>query len=341
MSTSIGIVILGVGRWGVHLVRIFQQHPQAKIIAIVDPSTARLSYCQEQLLPVNHQVIMAKDWQSVRSLPGIEAVAIVTPASVHYPLILDALQLGYHVFVEKPLTLNPDECWQLTKLAEEKQRQLFVDHTYLFNSAVEEGEKIVKNRELGELRYGYAARTHLGPIRQDVDVLWDLAIHDLAIFNHWLGETPIQVQAQGTIWLQPGLADVVWARLIYPSSFQADLHFCWLNPDKQRRLAVVGTQGTLVFDEMSGASPLTFYRGHCQQQQEKFIPIANERQVIKIKAREPLQGVCDRFINDIIRQSFSELASGYLATNLVQTLCCLQASLVAGGKIIDVPSLNQ
>ena len=272
-------------------------------------------------------------------------MVVATPASTHYSLIADALELGYHVLAEKPLTLNPSKCLKLTQLAEQKQRLLLVDHNYLFHPVVERGQKVVDSGKLGQLRYGYASRTHLGPVRQDVDVLWDLAIHDLAIFNHWLGQIPIQVQARGNVWLQPenkvktsqDLADLVWITLIYPDGFQAYIHLCWLNPDKQRRLCVVGTQGSLIFDEMSKNTPLIFQHGSLEQQGELFIPINQSCEVMPVESAEPLRIVCDSFLANINSQTISSASSGWVATELVQTLSCLSESLKQGGNFISVP----
>jgi predicted dehydrogenase len=348
-----GIAILGVGRWGIHWLRNFLHHPQAEVLAIVDPSQERLAECREKFRLEETQVVLATDWQSVRQLPGLEAVVVATPASTHYSLITDALQLGYHVLAEKPLTLDPSECLDLVHLAKRQQRQLFVDHTYLFHPAVERGQAVVRSQRLGELRYGYASRTHLGPVRQDVDALWDLAIHDIAIFNHWLGQTALQVQARGSVWLQPdkgmsfpsqaletsqkntqGLADLVWVTLTYADGFQAHIHLCWLNPDKQRRLCVVGTQGSLIFDELSLEAPLTLQQGYLQQQGEKFVPMGQSREVIPVEAAEPLQRVCDRFLEAIRTNVPCPSSSGEVGTQLVQVLSCLSLSLAQGGEVV-------
>ncbi len=353
-----GIAILGVGRWGVHWVRNFLHHPQANIVAIVDPSLARLADCREKFALDESQIIFATDWQSLRNLETLDAVVIATPAITHYSLIAEALQLGYHVLAEKPLTLDPSECLELTRLAQQQQRQLLIDHTYLFHSAVERGQKTIQSGQLGELRYGYASRTHLGPVRQDVDALWDLAIHDIAIFNYWLGQTPIQVQAQGTVWLQQdremgsvgsmerlghqhrqGLADLVWVTLIYADGFRAYIHLCWLNTDKQRRLTVVGTQGSLIFNEMSLDAPLTLEKGYLQPQGEEFIAAGQSREIIEVGKAEPLKEVCDRFLESIATSSPCSLSSGWVATQLVQILSCLSLSLERQGKIIEVPQL--
>lgn len=343
---KIGVAILGVGRWGVHFVRNFLSHPQTELKAIVDRYPERLTYCQEKFALDTNKVALATNWSVLRQRQDIQAVVVATPASTHYRLIKDALEQGYHVLAEKPLTLNPTECIELTKLAEAKQLQLLVDHTYLFNPAVQKGREVISAGKLGQLRYGYATRTHLSPVRQDVDALWDLAIHDLAIFNYWLKETPIKVQARGQIWLQPdknmaispqsGLADLVWLTLFYPSGFQVTIHLCWLNPDKQRRLCVVGSQGSLIFDEMSADAPLTLQQGYFEQEGEKFIPAGQSRQILSVEAAEPLFQVCDRFIQNISTDSKSSISSGWVGAELVKILTCLTQSLAQQGEIISL-----
>lgn len=331
------IAILGAGRWGVHLIRNFREHPQAQVVAVVDPHPDKLAACRERS-QLDESVIMATAWESVRKLPDLDAVAIATPASTHYCLITDALQLGYHVFAEKPLTLDPIECQKLCQLAASKEKQLFVDHTYLFHPAVTQGREVIESGELGELRYGYASRTHLGPVRQDVDALWDLAIHDLCIFNHWLQATPIEVAARGRAWLQPNLADLVWVTLTYPHNFRAYIHLCWLNPDKQRRLGVVGSKGTLIFDEMLRESPLTLQRGYFHQKEENFVPAGQNREVIPIESAEPLKRVCDRFLEAIQQNQVEGISSGWVGTKLVEILSCLTLSLEKGGVAIAIPT---
>jgi predicted dehydrogenase len=362
---STGIAVLGVGRWGVHLVRNFLEHPDAYVVAIVDPHPERLAACKERFR-LDECVVLATDWSTVRDHPEIEAVAIATPASTHYTLIGDALQQGYHVLAEKPLALNVAECLELCRLAQQQQRQLLVDHTYLFHPAIVRGRELIQSGGVGELRYGYAARTHLGPVRQDVDVLWDLAIHDIAIFNTWLGQIPVEVQATGRVWLKrvsgqssvvsgnsteqrttdngqltnlQGLADLVQVRLTYSSGFEGLIHLCWLNPDKQRRLGIVGTQGTLIFDELHD-SPLTLHKGYLEQNSDRFSPAGQGYEVLDVERNEPLKLVVDSFLTSIRSAQPSSLSSGWVGAELVQILCCLEQSLQLGGQPVTVPQLR-
>lgn len=342
---STRIVIFGAGRWGTHLIRNFLNHPLAQVVAIADPSSERLESLSNQFTLPSH-IHLTTDWQTALEASGIEAVAIATPAVTHFELIQAALNQGHHVLAEKPLTLNGQDCIQLCQLAEQQQRQLVIDHTYLFHPAVKAGKAALQTHLAGELRYGYATRTHLGPIRHDVDALWDLAIHDIAIFNHWLGETPTHAQAQGTVWLQSdrtdaalfpqGLSDLVWVKLIYPSGFQAFIHLCWCNPDKQRRLCVVGSQGTLIFDEMATAAPLTFQQGQLERSPSAFIPTDQQLKVLSLEPAEPLQQVCDHFLSCARQNIPSSISSGWVGTHLVQVLSALTTSLNQGGTLIPI-----
>jgi predicted dehydrogenase len=340
---KIGIAVFGVGRWGVHLVRNFLEHPSARLVAVVDTQGDRLQALTQQF--ALDDVKLSTNWAEVMQLQEVQGVAIATPATTHEQLIQVALEQGHHVLSEKPLTLDSATSIKLCHLAEQHQRHLVVDHTYLFHPAVQQGKITLQTETLGELRYGYATRTHLGPVRQDVDALWDLAIHDIAIFNHWLNATPVEVQAQGTVWLQhqspdvelfpKGLSDLIWLKLVYPTGFQAFIHLCWLNPDKQRRLCIVGSHGTLIFDELA-ASPLTLQRGHLAQLDQYFVPAEQSQEALELETVEPLRQVCDHFLTCINQNHPSEISSGWIGAKLVQILSALTASLNQGGQRIKI-----
>lgn len=339
MTNLIKVAVIGVGRWGVHLLRNFLAHPQVEVVAVVDPNSECLTKVERQY-DFAKNVLLTTEYQKLQQLPELNAVVIATPAVTHYSLIVDALNWGCHVLSEKPLTLNPSECYELCELAEKQQRILMVDHTYLFHPVVEKGQAVLQSGAVGDLRYGYATRTHLGPVRQDVDALWDLAIHDIAIFNNWLGELPVTAQATGKAWLQQetsnNLSDLVQATLIYPSGFQAFIHLCWLNPDKQRRLAVVGSRGSLIFDEMLSDAPLTLMEGEFERQENRFIPVNQQRKVIEIEKGEPLKKVCHGFIECIIKNTPSSISNGRVGAELVEILTALTKSLEAEGKTISI-----
>lgn len=402
---KIGIAVLGAGRWGVNLIRNFLEHPNSEVLAIVDQNPDSLA-AVKKLFNLNENVILAGDWAQVQELPGLEAVAIATPASTHYTLTAAALNSGYHVLVEKPLALNSGEALELCQLAEKQQRQLFVDHTYLFHPGVDRGQAIIQQHQLGNLRYGYAQRTHLEPVRHDVDALWDLAVHDIAIFNTWLAQTPIQVRAMGSVFQkatppsprrgelrsqsppsqggkcppdlpqgQPppdppqggkslpdipqggkfppdlpqssleGLADLVWVTLTYPDGFQAFIHLCWLNPDKQRRLTVVGSLGTLIFDEMLPETPLILHRGNSEAGGDENSSgrvraaepnIIKNREILSLDPVEPLRQVCDRFLHCVQTNTPCPTSSGSQSVELIRILSALSQSLELDGQPLTI-----
>lgn len=337
MSDQIGMAIVGVGRWGTHLLRNFLENPLARVVAVVDPNPDNLSRAAAQF-DFNDRVVLTHDFQNALQIEGVEAVAIATPAHTHFSLITTALEQKLHVLAEKPLTLSVAESIQLCRLADQQHRQLVIDHTYLFHPAVLRGKAVIQAKELGDLRYGYAARTHLSPVRSDVDALWDLAIHDIAIFNEWLGAMPCQVQAKGRGWLQTDLSDVVWVTLIYANGFEATIHLCWLNPDKQRRLSVVGSQGTLTFDELS-PEPLSVRWGQLKQQEQQFLPVDQRYERLTLLPGEPLQQVCDHFLTCALQNQPSDISSGWLGAALVQILVALSQSLQLGGQIVSLQPL--
>jgi predicted dehydrogenase len=312
------------------------------VVAIADPDQNCLDRLTHQF-QLDPTIQLTTDAVTVLSQFGVEAVAIATPATTHYSLIRAALQQGLHVLAEKPLTLKSQEAWELCRLAVQQQRQLVVDHTYLFHPAVQRGKQVLRTGTLGALRYGYATRTHLGPVRSDVDVLWDLAIHDIAIFNHWLHDTPMQVQAEGTGWLQPHLqethlarSDLVWLKLLYPSGFQATIHLCWANSDKQRRLCLVGQAGTLIFDELRSAAMLTLQQGRFTFDNGHLQPTCLQTEILDLEKTEPLQQLCSHFITCAQQNAPSPTSAGELGAELVEILTALTRSLEQGGGWVPV-----
>ncbi|WP_159788539.1 Gfo/Idh/MocA family protein [Sodalinema gerasimenkoae] len=342
-----GIIIIGAGRWGNHLIRNILEHPKGDLLAVVDRDRQRLEAVNQRFNLKAAGVRLSEDWHDTQDLPA-QGIIVATPATDHESTIREALERGYHVLAEKPLTLESDTAIALWELAQKQQRLLNIDHTYLFNPDVERGAEVLRQGRLGELRYGYAARTHLSPVRYDVDALWDLAIHDIAIFNHWLGEFPVQVQGTGKIWLQfqgdgasrhlfpDGLADLAWARLVYPSGVETTIHLCWANPDKQRRLAVVGSAGTLVFDELA-ATPLTLIQGQLTQDETGiWQPSAVTPEAIEVAPGEPLRRVCDRFLEGIETGQSCDRSSGWVGAQLVRVLESLSQSCREGGRLINL-----
>jgi predicted dehydrogenase len=338
----LGIAVFGAGRWGTHMIRNIHQHPNLRLVAIADPDSNQLARAA-RIIDFDETVVLTQNWEKALQLPQIEAVVVVTPAQTHAQLIRAALHHQYHVLTEKPLALTASEAIDLCHLAEQQQRHLMIDHTYLFHPAVEAGYAYLRQIGLDTIRYGYSARTHMGPIRQDVDALWDLAIHDISIFNYWLGEAPALVQAQGSSWLRPvsqesfsvPRSDVVWVRLAYSSGVHTWIHLCWANSDKQRRVGLVTQRGTLIFDELQADMPLVFQHGKIQSERSQFEPIYGHQEAIAVADDEPLKRLCDRFWQTIQQSCATAPSLGWEGVRLVQILEALSTSLAQGG--IPIP----
>lgn len=332
---QIQLALMGVGRWGTHLLRNFLAHPQIQVRAVVDPFSEQLAAITQKF-SLSDSVMLLESWETALAIEGVNAVAIATPASTHEAIVTAALQRQLHVLCEKPLTLTANTSADLCHLAQQQNRQLFIDHTYLFHPAIGAAKEHLVG--LGTPRYGYAARTNLGPVRFDVDALWDLAIHDIAIFNYWLGATPNRVQAEGQQWLQRSdptqkdLADVVWCRLHYANGFEATIHLCWANPHKQRQLSLVCDRGSLIFDEMRPDSPLTLQLGHIET--DTFRPTELRTVSVAVPNQEPLATMCNHFVQSVLTNQPSSLSSGLIGTNLVAILEALSLSLNHSGKWI-------
>jgi predicted dehydrogenase len=335
----LNLAIFGLGRWGSHLLRNFLALPAARVAAIVDPNRQRLEELRDRFA-LGDSVTCYDDWLEAMSHPKLEAVVIATPASTHYPMIQAALNAGLHVLSEKPLTLDSNRSAALCHLAETQRRQLMVDHTYLFHPAVQRGRELCP--QLGMLRYGYAARTNLGPVRSDADVFWDLAIHDVSILNYWLGQSPLAVAAWGPVWLQTKteakLRDAGWLRLMYPNPvsptpLEVMVHVSWANPDRQRRLALVGDRGTLVFDESPQSQPLTLYSGHFQPQEPPFVPSRIRAETVAIAPLEPLQQMCTHFLDCIANDVPSPISAGSMATALVRVMEAIARAAETGQQV--------
>ncbi|MBD2113410.1 MULTISPECIES: Gfo/Idh/MocA family protein [Cyanophyceae] len=335
----LNLAIFGLGRWGNHLLRNFLALPTARVVAIVDPDRQRLEELRDRFA-LGNTVACYDDWPQAMAHPGLEAVVIATPASTHYPMIQAALKAGLHVLSEKPLTLDSNRSAALCQLATTQQRQLMIDHTYLFHPAVQRGRELCQ--QIGPLRYGYAARTNLGPVRSDADVFWDLAIHDVSILNYWLGQSPLAVAAWGSVWLQTKteakLRDVGWLRLTYPNPIgsaplEVMVHVSWANPDRQRRLALVGDRGTLVFDESPQAHPLTLYSGHFQSQEPPFVPSSLKAEAVAIAPLEPLQQMCAHFLDCVANNRPSPISAGPMATELVRLMEAIAIAAETGQQV--------
>src|SRR5881409_609748 len=246
--------VVGYGYWGPNIVRNFSSQPDCRVVAICDKNPKAVA----QALSRHPAVHATSNPDEVMSSPEIDAVAVVTPVSTHYDLARKALENGKHVFVEKPFTATSAQAEELIELADRKNLQIMVDHTFLFNGAVRKIKELIDGGTLGSLYYYDSTRVNLGLFQHDVNVIWDLAPHDLSIMDHLIGLEPELVVATGGAHLN-GLADVAYITLCFPENIIAHINVNWLSPVKVRTTLVGGQRKMLVWNDLEPAEKIKVY----------------------------------------------------------------------------------
>jgi predicted dehydrogenase len=253
-TTRLQFGVIGAGYWGPHLIRNISEIPGAQLRAVADLAPERL-----QALRLRYPgTLLTRDYRDVLSA-GVDAVVIATPVKTHYPLAREALRAGKHVLVEKPLTRRSSEALDLVHLADQEGLVLMAGHTFEYNPAVVALRDIVQRGDIGEVLYVDAARLNLGQFRPDVNVLWDLAPHDISIMNFILRAEPTQVSARGSRCIHPTMHDVAYLELRYPHGVLGHVHVSWLEPAKVRRFTVVGDEKMVVYNDVAPEEKLRIY----------------------------------------------------------------------------------
>jgi predicted dehydrogenase len=334
----LGVAVIGCGHWGPNHVRNFSMHKQARVLYCVDVDRQRLEAIRE-LYPMVRTV---SEIGPVLDDPAVQAVVISTPTATHYELSRQALIAGKHVLCEKPLATTTAQAAELVRLARSTGKVLMVGHVFLFNPGIVKLRELIAANELGRLYYLHATRTNLGPIRQDVDCVWDLATHDIAIANYLLDAEPLEASARASHYLQDGKCDVAFITLLYPGNVLANIHVSWLDPKKVRQLTVVGDKKMVTWDDLSPSSPVAIYdKGVVREPYYKdfgeFQLVTREGDVTipKVRAEEPLRVQTDYFIG-CVRSNHIELCSPEQGLAVVRALEAVEASIAAGGNPVRI-----
>jgi predicted dehydrogenase len=246
--------VIGYGYWGPNIVRNFAGHQDCKVVAVCDKNSVALA----RVLARHPGVRVTTESDDIVMSPEIDAVAIVTPVSQHYGLAKKALENGKHVFVEKPFTATSAQAEELIELAERKHLQIMVDHTFLFTGAVRKIKQLVDDGTLGPLYYYDSTRVNLGLFQHDVNVLWDLAPHDLSIMDYLIGLEPDLVVATGGAHVNC-LEDVAHLTIYFPNKILAHINVNWLSPVKVRTTLVGGQKKMLVWNDLDPAEKIRVY----------------------------------------------------------------------------------
>lgn len=333
------IGIIGCGHWGPNIIRNFLKHERTTVTAVCDLKEDILARMQG-FVPSQCQLLA--DPQLLIDQPDIDAVVIATPASTHYPLVKEALSAGKHVLCEKPLCLTAAEGEDLCDLAEAKGRKLMVSHTFLFNQGIKKLKAMIDEGTLGQLYYLTSTRTHMGLVREDVNVIWDLAPHDISIMCHLLNDTPERVSAVGAVPLSHRAEDVSFITLFFPEGVIGHIHVSWLDPQKVRLVTVSGSRGKAIFDDLSNVEPVRLFEkgiGSVKVEPDygQFRFLVRDGDIIspKIDMKEPLAVLVDSFIR-LILDDEPNISDGRFGVRVTKVLAAAQNSLENQGMPVPI-----
>jgi predicted dehydrogenase len=280
-----------------------------------------------------------EDYGTLLARKEVDAVIVATPAGQHYAQVKQALEADKHVFVEKPMALTVEEATELLELSRTRKRTLMVGHTFLFNDAVRWVKDFIDRGELGEVYYAYFQRLNLGRVRQDVDALWNLAPHDISIAQYWFGEKASSVHAQGASFLQPGVEDISFLSLRYPSGRFANIHVSWIDPSKTRRAVIVGSNKMVLYDDTSADMRIVVYDKGIDRKkldtslgdyrtfdQFQLVQRAGDVWIPRIQFREPLKVEAAHFV-ECVTEGKTPLTDAQNGLDVVEALVAARASL--------------
>ena len=334
------IAVVGAGHWGPNLINNFHNGQRSEVAWVVDRDADRLARVADRFAGVR----TTDDFSQIEDDHDVDAVVVATPTNTHFDLARRALEAGKHVMVEKPLADTAEKCETLCELADRHGRVLLVGHIFVYNDAAREVKRYLDSGELGRIYYIAMNRTNLGPIRVDVNAAWDLAAHDIALASDWLGSWPQSVSAMGGAWINPGIADAVFATMRYPDEVLVNLHASWLNPRKSRDITVVGDKRMLTFDDVNLAEPLRIYdkKVSDERSQAPFVDtFSSFRMIVRdgdvavptVPISEPLKNECEHFL-DCIEENLTPRSGGAEGLAVVRTLEAISRSLEMDGASV-------
>ena len=251
----IRVGVIGYGYWGPNLVRNFAEAPGSEVISVSDLRPERLALAQSRYSAIQ----ITTDHQEVFANPHIDAIAIATPVTTHFDLAIQALQAGKHVLVEKPLTATSKQAVQLIEEADKCNRVLLVDHSFVYTGAVRKVRELIVNNVLGDIYYYDSVRVNLGLFQHDVNVIWDLAPHDLSIMDYVLAAQPHAISATGMSHVPGQPENVAYLTLFFEGSLIAHVHINWLAPVKVRRTLIGGSDKMIVYDDLEPSEKVKVY----------------------------------------------------------------------------------
>lgn len=334
----IEVGLIGCGYWGINYIRVFSELPDSAVATVCDVDQERLDMVKKRFPWVK----VAGIFQQVLCDPELEAVVVATPTCTHYEIAKECLLHDKHVLVEKPLATKVEEGEELIELAREKQRILMVGHTFLYNPAIRKMKECIESDDFGQVYYLNATRTHLGLIRRDVNAIWDLAPHDVSIFNYLMNAQALWVSAVGARCLHNNKEDVGFITLSYPQGIVGNIRVSWIDSNKVREVVVVGSRKRIVFDDLNNLEKIRIFEKGAIITGEvdsfgEFQLSLRDGDIIspKVEASEPLKNQCIHFLECIEKGTYP-LSDGRNGVEVVRVMGAIDRSLRGNGMPVEV-----
>jgi predicted dehydrogenase len=338
----IGIGIVGVGYWGPNLVRSFLSLPECSVVRACDGKPGRLQYIKAQF----PQVEVTSHYEDLLADPRLDAICVVTPVSTHKDLALRALNSGRHVFIEKPLAATSEEARILAERAAARNQVLCVGHLFVFHPGIVYLHDQIAANHLGRLCAMQSERINLGPPASEVDVLWDLGVHDVSIALYLAAQEPVEVTAFAGRYVHPSLLDMALLVIRYTDGLLSHHHVSWLSPIKLRRFFAAGSAGSALFDLCQDPRSLTLYdRGYDSRigaKDDQAVELkygAGDVRIPDLPATEPLKAECRHFL-ECIQNGTRPRAGGGEGLRVVQVLEAAGRSVRNGSRAVELPRLS-
>ncbi len=338
MGNVINIGVIGYGYWGPNLVRNFSELPGAQVRMVSDFKPELLAKVQARYPSIQ----VTTDCRDIFADPKIDAVAIATPVSTHFDLALAALKAGKHVMVEKPMTVTSEQALRLMEEAERRDLVLMVDHTFVYTGAVRKMRELVANNGLGDIYYYDSVRVNLGLFQHDVNVLWDLAVHDLSIMDYILQAKPRAVSATGVSHIPGKPENIAYLTLFFDSNLIAHLHANWLAPVKVRRTLISGSQKMIVYDDLEVSEKVKIYdkgitlNGDTEKVYEMLIGYrTGDMWAPKLEMTEALRTEGLHFLR-CIEQGERPITDGEAGLRVVKILEAATKSMKEQGRLVEL-----
>jgi len=323
--TPVSVGVVGLGYWGPNLARNFDRLPETELRWICDASEES----RARAAPQFPEARVSGDLDELLADDALEAVVIATPVPLHADLAVRALQAGKHCFVEKPLAQSVEDAERVVEAARGAGKVLMVGHLLEYHPGVAKLKEVTASGQLGDIRYIYGNRLNLGKLRPDENALWSLGAHDVSVVLHLAEEEPSELHAFGKSYMRPGIEDVVFCYLRFPSGLMAHLHLSWLDPHKERRFTVVGSQRMATFDDMELEQKLVIYdKGFDEDWSSygEYIARSGDVWSPRVSNEEPLRIECRHFA-ECVREGRDPVSDGVNGVRVVRVLEGLQRSL--------------